>query len=111
MGIKTHELLDFLQQHHYAWLVWCPVCDEPHMFDNRWDFDGNHEAPTFEGSMLHGDPEGSRCHSLLIAGVWNYCSDCTHELKNQKVPAPDWSTTRFGRMRSDGVVSADDETG
>ena len=120
MGIKTHELLTFDLSKHHAWLVWCPACEAPHSFDERWGFDGDHEAPTFTGSMLvhevllgtseivvtFGHP---RCHSHLIAGIWNYCSDCTHVLKDQKVPAPDWSTTRFGRMRPDGVVPHEED--
>jgi hypothetical protein len=98
MGAKTHELLTFDLKGHYAWLVWCPACDEPHTFDGRWEFDGNHEAPSFLGSMLAYESPGSpRCHSLLVAGVWTYLSDCTHAFKDQKLPAPDWSTTRFGR--------------
>lgn|GEM_PF-4070769 len=106
MGAKTHELLTFDLSKHHAWLVWCPACDAPHSFDDRWGFDGNHEAPTFAGSML---VQGvGRCHSLLVAGIWNYCSDCTHELKDQKIPAPDWASTRFGRMRPDGVVPAEE---
>jgi hypothetical protein len=113
MGIKTHELLTFDQTGHYAWLVWCPACDEPHTFDARWEFSGDHEAPTFTGSMLHHEPDKdrekpdvSRCHSLLTDGVWNYCADCTHEHAGKSLPAPDWAATRFGRMRPDGVVPA-----
>jgi hypothetical protein len=108
MPAKTHELLTSDMTGHFAWLVWCPACDAPHTFDNRWTFDGNHEAPTFVASMLVHEYPGShpRCHSMLTAGVWNYLDDCTHALKGQRVPAPDWASTRFGRMRSDGVVLA-----
>lgn len=106
MGIKTHELLTFDEKGHYAWLVWCPVCDEPHTFDNRWTFvNGDHERPTFTASMLaHESPGSPRCHSILTEGVWNYCADCTHDKAGQSVPAPDWASTRWARMRSDGVV-------
>jgi hypothetical protein len=106
MGIKTHELLTYDEKDHHAWLVWCPACDAPHNFDKRWTFDGNHEAPTFDPSMLvHDSPEGTnRCHSYLRAGVWEYLDDCGHAMKGQHVPAPDWSSTRWARMRSDGVV-------
>ncbi len=76
MGIKTHELLTFDLSKHHAWLVWCPACETPHTFDERWGFDGNHEAPTFTGSMLvHEVPPANdypghpRCHSNLIAGA------------------------------------------
>lgn len=109
MGAKTHELLTYKSERHYAWLVWCPACDAPHPFDERWTFDGNHEAPTFSPSMLvHESPGRARCHSFLRAGVWQFLGDCTHALKGTNVPAPDWSATRFGRMRGDGVVPAPD---
>jgi hypothetical protein len=105
MGAKTHEVVTYDLKGHYAWLVWCPACDAPHSFDARWGFDGNHEAPTFDGSMLvHESPGHPRCHSFLAAGVWHYCDDSTHDLKGASVPAPDWVDTRFGRMRPDGVV-------
>jgi hypothetical protein len=105
MGIKTFELLTFDEKGHYAWLVWCPVCDEPHTFDSRWTMSGTHEAPSFDGSMLaHESPGSPRCHSILTEGVWNYCADCTHDKAGQSIPAPDWASTRWARMRSDGVV-------
>jgi hypothetical protein len=103
MGGKTHELL--VDGRHYAWLVWCPACDEPHTFDDRWPMTGTADAPTFDGSMLaHESPVTPRCHSTLTAGVWHYAGDCTHDKVGQALPAPDWATTRFGRMRPDGVV-------
>lgn len=115
MGAKTHEVLTHDTKSHYAWLVWCPACDEPHSFDERWTFDGNHDAPTFRASMLvygwtssdhrHHHP---RCHSFLTAGIWEYCGDSEHSMKGQRVAAPDWASTRFGRMRADGVVPSED---
>ena len=104
MGVKTHELLTYNTTDHYAWIVWCPACDEPHMFDHRWTFDGNHEAPTFTPSMLADKDGPMRCHSFLTAGVWNYLADCKHAHAGKSLPAPDWSSTRWGGMRSDGVV-------
>jgi hypothetical protein len=115
MGLKTHELVTFDQSGHYAWLVWCPACDGPHTFDARWTFNGDHERPTFTPSMLErmsevdesGEPTGrdrSRCHSHLTEGVWNYCTDSMHEHAGKTLPAPEWTDTRFGRMRPDGVV-------
>jgi len=99
MGIKTGELFESDGISHRAWMVRCPACDAPHSFDKRWTFvNGNHEAPTFTASMLvkfyEGDPKDPAsnrvCHSYLTDGVWNYLSDCTHAMKGQKIPAPDW---------------------
>jgi hypothetical protein len=96
MGIKTREMLD-----GGTWLVWCPACDIPHEF-RGWTFDGNHEAPTFTPSMkvttmaYDGSRELSRCHSHLIAGVWEYLGDCTHGLAGQKAIAPDWPRPIYG---------------
>jgi hypothetical protein len=106
MGIKTFELLTFDLSAHYAWLVWCPACDVPHTFDNRWTFNGDRERPTFGGSMLAhgGSDDHPRCHSQLTDGVWHYGADCGHIHAGQSVPAPDWDRTRFARMRPDGVV-------
>jgi hypothetical protein len=108
MGAKTFELLTFDMKGHYAWLVWCPACDEPHTFDARWTFNGDHERPTFTASMLANaggkNPAVPTCHSHLVDGVWNYLSDCTHGHAGKSVPVPDWADTRWARMRSDGVV-------
>lgn len=104
MGAKTHEVQGPLG---VAWLVWCPACEAPHSFDERWTFDGNHEAPTFRASMLvYEAPGHPRCHSMMTAGVWEYLGDCTHASAGKSVPAPDWASCPFGRMRSDGVVPA-----
>ena len=61
----------------------------------NWRFDGNLEAPTLEPSILSrgGAVEGFVCHSFLRGGVFEFLSDCTHPLKDQKVPIgplPDW---------------------
>lgn len=88
-------------------MTWCPACDDLHRFiitneDGStpsgpvWGWDGNLEAPTFEGSMLvRGGPQGTDfvCHSFLKEGVWEFLGDCTHDKANQQVamvPLPDW---------------------
>lgn len=69
---------------------------------------GDHLRPTFNGSMLvHGSPGHPRCHSFLTAGVWHYLVDCTHGMGSRQVAAPDWDTTRFGRMDAHGVVKGE----
>lgn len=55
-----------------------------------WDFDGNLEAPTLSPSILsYKDDPKRRCHSFLVAGVFEFLSDCGHSLVGQKVPIPD----------------------
>ena len=120
MGTKTHEVLTHDEKGTYAWYVWCPACNTAHGFRvDTWQFDGNHEAPTFTASMLRHaegcgrategkgcdcDRKPGRCHSFLKAGVWEYLADSGHEFAGQKVPAPDWGATRWARMDSHGVV-------
>lgn len=78
--------------------VWCPGCKGLHMVRTPhpdgtntgalWSWDGNTDAPTFEPSILvqGGSVPGYRCHSFLRAGVWEFLSDCSHELAGQRVP-------------------------
>jgi hypothetical protein len=80
--------------------MWCPACDRAKRIPvNRsegtsWEWDGNIEAPTLSPSILqHGSGNIPVCHSFLKAGVWDFLSDCTHEMAGQKVPMmpiPDW---------------------
>lgn len=85
--------------------VWCPGCDSAHRFTVEsvsaerisWEWDGDLEHPSFEPSYLtwwtRTTGENFRCHSYLRDGVWDFLSDCTHELAGQKVPmvpVPDW---------------------
>ena len=109
MGVKTHEVMHYNTTDHFAWYVWCPACDEPHSFDKRWTFDGNHNQPTFTPSMLvrwnapatETEPKVAHvCHSFLESGVWRFLDDCTHNMKGTRQPAPDWAGTRYGRPAS-----------
>jgi hypothetical protein len=84
------------------YMMWCPGCDELHMINDNWSFNGNVESPTFSPSILTWldpnpdvDPKydptgkyrsGSRCHSFLVDGVWQFLTDCTHALAGQNVP-------------------------
>lgn len=59
-----------------------------------WTWDGNLDAPTLSPSILthyeYGEKKQQRrCHSFLRNGIFEFLSDCTHELKNQHVPIPD----------------------
>jgi hypothetical protein len=84
-----------------GWMITCPACGNGHMFDiKRWTFNGNVDSPTFHPSMLvrstKPDPNAPEkdiptvCHSFVTDGKIQFLSDCTHELKNQTVPLPDW---------------------
>lgn len=79
--------------------VECP-CDRcgGHVFDSRWEFNGDFNDPTFTPSMLarHPSPNGGYdhvCHSFVRNGKIEFLSDCTHELAGQTIELPelDWS--------------------
>ena len=81
-------------------LVWCPGCECLHRFNvnrpnevtgARWTWNGNIDSPTFSPSLVFNNVkgEGTRCHSFLRDGVWEFLQDCTHSLAGQKVPLPD----------------------
>lgn len=75
-----------------GYAAWCHGCEEYHVFDERWQFNGDFDDPTFTPSYLvkstrSKDKEGFVCcHSFLTNGVWQFLSDCTHELKNTNMP-------------------------
>jgi len=95
-GLKTWELVRG-DGSHYAWMVRCPACSEPHQFDSRWEFNGDHVAPSFtpslrvSGRLPNGDV-GMLCHSFLTDGVWLYYGDSAHAMKGLSVPAPVWES-------------------
>ena len=64
----------------------------PEIEKPSWDWDGNLDAPTLSPSILtRGGSGGSSavCHSFLKAGVFEFLTDCTHDLAGKKVPIPD----------------------
>ena len=92
------------------WL-WCPGCEDIHMINNTWSFDGNLEKPTFEPSILvesvgtldakvkvqcicgKHDFHTPRCHSFVRNGEWQFLSDSEHKLAGKIVPMvdlPEW---------------------
>src|SRR4051794_38443648 len=82
-----------------SYWLWCPGCKDVHRITNLWDFDGNLEAPTFNPSILTKGGgyykrdgsfvRGHRCHSFIRNGVWEFLSDCDHELAGKHVPMVD----------------------
>lgn len=54
-----------------------------------WDWNGSLDNPTLNPSILTGKDSPNICHSFLLDGVFEFLSDCTHELAGQKVELPD----------------------
>lgn len=80
---------------HGGYCVFCPACKCGHMFDSRWEFNGDMDRPTFRPSMLvHEHKFGNRirpaCHSFITNGFITFLDDCGHELAGQQVELPDW---------------------
>lgn len=90
----------------------CPGCEEMHVVvvkgDRAWGYNGDPERPTFSPSILvtydHWVPPATSenmnpgpqtqvhdvCHSFVKDGGIQFLSDCTHKLKDQSVPLPDY---------------------
>jgi Family of unknown function (DUF6527) len=92
---------------------WCPGCEELHMVNSGWKFNGNYDKPTFSPSVLvtggHYNVEGAatkaghcwcnfkertgldsdficiRCHTFVTDGKIQFLSDCSHKLAGQTV--------------------------
>lgn len=86
--IKAKALTDG-NGNHGGWVIACPACGYWHLFDSRWTFNGNEEAPTFRPSMLvNGMGDVKRCHSFVTDGKIEFLSDCDHGLANTTVDLP-----------------------
>lgn len=79
MGIKLHRGTD------HIFLFQCPGCDCLHYADERWQWNGSLDKPTFTPSIV---VEG--CHSFVTDGKIRYLSDCTHQLAGREIELPDW---------------------
>ncbi len=66
-------------------LFFCPGCRNYHMFDERWQWNGDMDKPTFSPSLLCGHTSNRRCHSFVRDGRIEFLSDCDHELAGQTV--------------------------
>lgn len=77
--------------------MYCPGCKMDHAVYTQnkngpnWSFNGNVENPTFSPSLLVRYNWGKLqkqvvCHSFIRDGVWQFLSDCTHDLAGQNVP-------------------------
>lgn len=78
-----------------GYTFWCPGCDSPHLFDLRWEFNGDVDNPTFSPSLLVNGreprhPNILRCHSFVRNGKIEFLGDCEHTLAGQTVELPDY---------------------
>lgn len=88
---------------------WCPACNSMHTIAVKqknhsgasWTFDGNLQAPTFGPSINYrvNTPDMKEyqpncgttiCHHFVQGGNIQFCGDCTHSMKGQTVPLPDF---------------------
>lgn len=59
-------------------------------FDERWEFNGDYEKPTFRPSMRVQYGNGVVTHCFVIAGKIQYLQDCTHDMAGKTVPCVDF---------------------
>lgn len=77
-----------------GYAAYCPGCREYHVIYDSWQFNGNFDSPTFSPSLrVRGYSETMSkdyvCHSFIVDGVWQFLSDCTHELASKNVSLRD----------------------
>lgn len=81
--------------------MWCPGCDDLHSVTladwkvDTTDLDRPTVSPSILVSPVFGPPEHARpkCHSYLVAGVWEFLHDSEHEFAGRRVgmmPLPTW---------------------
>jgi hypothetical protein len=89
--VRNHRGVDG-QRREYVY-YWCGGCGHAHSVPAaRWNWNGDMNEPTLSPSVRHFTihPETKTiCHYHLIAGVIEYCGDCQHELRGQKIPLQD----------------------
>lgn len=75
---------------HHGWTIYCPGCDDHHVLDERWTFNGDVDAPTFNPSLLYrGLRVSPRCHSRIRDGKIEFLKDSSHKLAGQTVELPE----------------------
>jgi hypothetical protein len=71
-------------------LIVCPGCEKEHPFDQRWEFNGDLDRPTFRPSLrVFGKKGETLCHSFVVDGRIQFLDDCAHNLKGQTVDLPE----------------------
>lgn len=61
-----------------------------------WDFDGNLNEPTLRPSIRTRYDDQFVCHSFLIKGQFEFCTDSTHPLAGTTTPMPDLDPMYIG---------------
>ncbi len=61
----------------------------PHARQDRWEFNGDLERPTFSPSLLRNGGSRSTCHSFVRDGRIEFLGDCTHALAGKTVDLPE----------------------
>lgn len=74
-----------------VYVITSPATGQNILFDERWDFNGDFERPTFRPSMLiqypRENPETGhvREHFFVTDGKIRYLQDCNHNMRGQIV--------------------------
>lgn len=68
-----------------VYYFFCPGCECYHVFDERWQFNGDLDAPTFSPSLLCGHTNGRQCHLFVRGGKIEFLPDSVHDLAGQTV--------------------------
>ena len=62
-------------------MIYSPADEQFVPFDERWEFNGNYEKPTFRPSMLlNSNMSGKRNHFFVTDGKIEYLADSEHDL-------------------------------
>ena len=80
------------QMSESTFALWCPGCDDLHVVDETWEYNGSPRFPTFHPSVYVWG-ENSVCHFFVNSGKLLFLPDCTHELAEQTVnmeELPSW---------------------
>lgn len=73
---------------------YCPGCRMHHGVDDRWNFNGDFDKPTFSPSIkvtapYMGSMKPYICHSFVTDGKIQFLTDCNHELAGQTIEMVD----------------------
>lgn len=73
---------------------YCPGCKLHHTVPGKkWDWNCDIDYPTLSPSVKHmyttDSEEDKVCHYFIKNGLIEYCGDCSHDLKGQKMELPD----------------------
>ena len=91
VDVTDHDGVKYVRYH-------CPGCKHDHSVPaDRWSFSGDVEKPTLSPSVRHFIPadgkhfpvERTICHYFIREGFIEYCGDCEHNLRNQRVELPE----------------------